>query len=470
MIFNSLEFLIFFFVTILVYFSIPHRYRWMFLLAGSYYFYMCWKVEYVLLIMFSTVVDFWAGVKMSEQKTKKERRIYLLASVFVKLGVLFFFKYYNFFTHNTEVLLSQFNIFHDFREFDLLLPVGISFYTFQTLSYSIDVYRGDIKAEKHLGYFALYVTYFPQLVAGPIERAGRLLPQLRQEPNVTVDDIRYGINKILLGFFKKVVVADTLATFVDEVFGNVAGSTGMQFYLAMCLFAIQIYSDFSGYTDIAIGTARLMGVNLIENFDRPMWVHSFREFWSKWHISLTRWIRDYMYRPMLNMVPKWRRNDIWNAFVTISVFTAIGFWHGAKWTFVAFGFYHGFMMVIQRLLGKLSIFKKLNKNMWYYFLSGVWNSQLIIFGIVFFRAQDIQDVYTIFYHLVTDFRLSTGEIFLAYRFQLVVSVLVSHLLIYTLYFGDSLKFKYNWLYIFAMLFLIMFFGQDYKDNFIYFQF
>ncbi len=226
MIFNSIEFLVFFFVVILVFYSIPHRFRWMFLLAGSYYFYMCWKVEYVFLIILSTLIDYWAGRMMSDEPVKKKRRKYLAASLIVNLGLLFFFKYYGFFTNNVEVLLSQFNILVNFKEFDFLLPVGISFYTFQTLSYSIDVYRGELKAEKHLGYFALYVTYFPQLVAGPIERAGTLLPQLRKEADVTREDIRYGINKILLGFFKKLVVADTVATYVDQVFDNVAGGTG----------------------------------------------------------------------------------------------------------------------------------------------------------------------------------------------------------------------------------------------------
>jgi D-alanyl-lipoteichoic acid acyltransferase DltB (MBOAT superfamily) len=470
MIFNSLDFLVFFFVVILVFYSIPQRFRWMFLLAGSYYFYMCWKVEYIFLIVLSTLVDYWAGLKMSDEPVKKKRKKYLAASLLVNLGLLFFFKYYGFFTTNTELLFSKMNIFVNFREFDLLLPVGISFYTFQTLSYSIDVYRGELKAERHLGYFALYVTYFPQLVAGPIERAGALLPQLRQEPKITREDIRYGINKILLGFFKKLVVADTVATYVDQVFDNVAGSTGMQFYLAINLFAIQIFCDFSGYSDIAIGTARLMGVKLIENFNRPLWVHSFKEYWSRWHISLSRWIRDYMYTPLLKMVPSLRRNHLYVGLCTIIVFTAIGFWHGAKWTFVLFGFYHGFIMVIQRVLNFMPFFQRLCTKTWYRIFTGVVNAQLALFSIAFFRAQDIQDVVTIFNRIATDFRLTIGEVLLAYRFELLVSVFVSHLLIYTVFFNKDLKFRHNWLYISSVLFLIMFFGQDYRENFIYFQF
>jgi D-alanyl-lipoteichoic acid acyltransferase DltB (MBOAT superfamily) len=470
MIFNSLEFLAFFFTVILVFFSIPHKYRWMFLLAGSYYFYMCWKVEYIFLIILSTIVDYWAGIKMSDEPIKKKRAKYILASVVVNLGLLFFFKYYGFFANNTEVLLSQFNIFVNFKEFEYLLPVGISFYTFQTLSYSIDVYRGEIKAEKHLGYFALYVTYFPQLVAGPIERAGTLLPQLRQEPEVTREDIRYGINKILLGFFKKLVVADTVATYVDQVFDNVAGGTGMQFYIACVLFSFQIFCDFSGYSDIAIGTARLMGVKLIDNFDRPFQSHSFREYWSRWHISLSRWIRDYMYSPLMRMAPSLKRSNLYQALVTIIVFTAIGFWHGARWTFVLFGFYHGIGMVIQRVIRMIPGYKRLLKNKVYRVLNYMVNAQLLIFSIAFFRAQDIQDVWTIFHRIFTDLRITTGEILLAYRFELLVSAFVTHLLIYTIFFNKQLKFKYNWLYITSILFLIMFFGQDYRENFIYFQF
>lgn len=470
MIFNSIEFLVFFFVVILVFYSIPHRFRWMFLLAGSYYFYMCWKVEYVFLIILSTLIDYWAGRMMSDEPVKKKRRKYLAASLIVNLGLLFFFKYYGFFTNNVEVLLSQFNILVNFKEFDFLLPVGISFYTFQTLSYSIDVYRGELKAEKHLGYFALYVTYFPQLVAGPIERAGTLLPQLRKEADVTREDIRYGINKILLGFFKKLVVADTVATYVDQVFDNVAGGTGMQFYLAIVLFSVQIYCDFSGYSDIAIGTARLFGVTLIENFNRPFKVHSFQEFWSRWHVSLSRWIRDYMYIPLLKLVPRLRRNNLYMGFCTIVVFTAIGFWHGARWTFIIFGLYHGTAMVLQRILNSLPLFSNLKKVKTYVALNYIVNTHLIAFSIGLFRAQDLQDSWTIITRIFTDFRLTVGEVLLAYRFELLVSVFVTHLLVYTVFFNKELKFKYNWLYIVTILFVIMFFGQDYRENFIYFQF
>ncbi len=470
MIFNSIEFLVFFFVVILVFYSIPHRFRWMFLLAGSYYFYMCWKVEYVFLIILSTLIDYWAGRMMSDEPVKKKRRKYLAASLIVNLGLLFFFKYYGFFTNNVEVLLSQFNILVNFKEFDFLLPVGISFYTFQTLSYSIDVYRGELKAEKHLGYFALYVTYFPQLVAGPIERAGTLLPQLRKEADVTREDIRYGINKILLGFFKKLVVADTVATYVDQVFDNVAGGTGMQFYLAIVLFSMQIYCDFSGYSDIAIGTARLFGVTLIENFNRPFKVHSFQEYWSRWHVSLSRWIRDYMYIPLLKLAPRLRRNNVYRGFCTIVVFTAIGFWHGARWTFIIFGLYHGTVMVLQRILNSLPLFRNLKKVKTYVALNYIVNAHLIVISIGLFRAQDLQDSWTIITRIFTDFRLTVEEVLLAYRFELLVSVFVTHLLVYTVFFNKELKFKYNWLYITTILFVIMFFGQDYRENFIYFQF
>ncbi|NND95510.1 MAG: MBOAT family protein [Flavobacteriales bacterium] len=455
---------------IFIYHAIPHRHRWKLLLAGSYYFYMCWKIEYVVLILLSTMVDYWAAIRMSEKLTKDERRPLLYLSLFVNLGLLFFFKYYNFVSENIEVLFSQFNIFYNMREFDLLLPVGISFYTFQTLSYSIDVYRGHAKAERHLGYFALYVSYFPQLVAGPIERSSSLIPQLRKNRQTSPNDLRFGVYKILLGFFKKLVLADTCAHYVDLVFGNTAAASGIQVFIAMNLFAVQIYGDFSGYTDIAIGSARLMGIRLMENFNKPMWVRSFSEFWNKWHISLTKWIEDYMHLPLLNVIPKWKKNLIYNAVIIMLVMLAIGLWHGAKWTFVVFGLYNAVMLIIQTGMRKMPFFKKLRNNKAYEFFLRVSNWYLLVFGIAFFRAQDIEHAFLAYSKLFTDFRLSLTEIFLSHRFELVASFTVSIIALLIIYNEKHLRLKYKWVYVVGMILMILLLGQDRSNQFIYFQF
>ncbi|NNK80699.1 MAG: MBOAT family protein, partial [Flavobacteriales bacterium] len=418
----------------------------------------------------STMVDYWAAIRMSEKLTKDERRPLLYLSLFVNLGLLFFFKYYNFVSENIEVLFSQFNIFYNMREFDLLLPVGISFYTFQTLSYSIDVYRGHAKAERHLGYFALYVSYFPQLVAGPIERSSSLIPQLRKNRQTSPNDLRFGVYKILLGFFKKLVLADTCAHYVDLVFGNTAAASGIQVFIAMNLFAVQIYGDFSGYTDIAIGSARLMGIRLMENFNKPMWVRSFSEFWNKWHISLTKWIEDYMHLPLLNVIPKWKKNLIYNAVIIMLVMLAIGLWHGAKWTFVVFGLYNAVMLIIQTGMRKMPFFKKLRNNKAYEFFLRVSNWYLLVFGIAFFRAQDIEHAFLAYSKLFTDFRLSLTEIFLSHRFELVASFTVSIIALLIIYNEKHLRLKYKWVYVVGMILMILLLGQDRSNQFIYFQF
>ncbi|MEO8733832.1 MAG: MBOAT family protein, partial [Flavobacteriales bacterium] len=287
MLFNSFQYILFLPLVLVVFHLMPKKYRWIMLLIVSYYFYMCWKPAFAILMFISTIVDYWAGIGMANTTDKRKRKGWMMMSLCVNLGMLFFFKYLNFLTYNVEVMMAKFNIFYDSPILHIILPVGISFYTFQTLSYTLDVYKGKAPAERHFGYFALYVSYFPQLVAGPIERPGHLIPQLHSPPALTKDDVRYGINKILLGYFKKVVVADNLALYVDQMFAHVPGGTGLQYYVASVMFIIQLFADFSGYTDIAIGSARLMGVRLQENFNRPFFTTSLSRFWARWHMSLT---------------------------------------------------------------------------------------------------------------------------------------------------------------------------------------
>jgi alginate O-acetyltransferase complex protein AlgI len=345
MLFNSLDFLIFFPVVVAIYFATPHRVRWILLLAASYYFYASWKPEYLLLIIFSTLVDYGAALGMGGARSQARRTAFLALSLSSNLGLLFAFKYFNFFNEATRQVFDRLNIFYGVPAFEVLLPVGISFYTFQTLSYSIDVYRGRQQPERHLGIFALYVSFFPQLVAGPIERSTRLLPQFFERHGFDESRVTSGLRLMLWGFFKKVVIADRLAVYVNAVYGSPGDYGPGALLLATYFFAFQIYCDFSGYSDIAIGTARVMGYDLMQNFRRPYFARSIHEFWGRWHISLSTWFRDYLYIPLGgNRVAKWR----WYLNL-LTVFVVSGLWHGANWTFIVWGALHGFYLVFALL-------------------------------------------------------------------------------------------------------------------------
>ena len=340
MLFNSLHFLIFFPIILFLYFTIPHKYRWTILLAGSYYFYMSWKAEYIILIMISTLIDYVAGIQIDKAVSRTRKKIFLGLSLFTNLGLLFAFKYFNFFSDSTRIFLQQFAIQLNPLTLKVLLPVGISFYTFQTLSYTIDIFRGRIKPEKHLGIFAVYVSFFPQLVAGPIERAKNLLPQFYVKHKFKYDRAVSGARLMLWGFFKKMVIADTVAITVNMVFNNPSAYSGTYLILATIFFAIQIYCDFSGYSDIAIGAARMMGFDLMQNFRMPYLSKSIREFWKRWHISLSTWFRDYLYYPLIG-----KKITIFKLYFCIFlVFLISGLWHGANWTFLIWGGLHGFYL------------------------------------------------------------------------------------------------------------------------------
>lgn len=343
MLFNSLEFVIFFPTVVAIYFLLPHRYRWVLLLIGSYYFYAAWKIEYTLLIFTSTLVDYFVGRRMAQTEQMGSRRAYLALSLLVNLGLLFGFKYFNFVNESVRTTLNLFNIFYNVPAFQVLLPVGISFYTFQTLSYTIDVYRGKLEPERHFGIYALYVSFFPQLVAGPIERATHLLPQFHRQMTFNQARITSGLRLILWGLFKKVVIADRLAIYVNQVYNDPTEQGALTLLVASYFFAFQIYCDFSGYSDIAIGAARVMGFDLMENFRQPYMARSISSFWRRWHISLSTWFRDYVYIPLGgNRVPQWR----WYSNLLI-VFLVSGLWHGAAWHFVIWGALHGMLVVLE---------------------------------------------------------------------------------------------------------------------------
>jgi len=402
MLFNSLQYLVFFPIVVALYFITPRNRRWMLLLAASYYFYMCWKVEYVLLIVASTLVDYFAGMRMGAEPDKPSRRKYLILSIFTNLGLLFAFKYFNFANESLRYVFDQFNIFYGIPHFDVLLPVGISFYTFQTLSYSISVYRGVHPPERHLGIFALYVSFFPQLVAGPIERSHNLLPQFYQNHEFEYRRVTDGLKLIMWGLFKKVVIADRVAAVANTVFNSPHEHTGPQLLVGTIFFAFQIYCDFSGYSDIAIGSAQVMGFRLMKNFDRPYYAKSISEFWQRWHISLSTWFRDYLYISLGgNRVGKTRW--YFNLFIT---FLISGMWHGANWTFLIWGGLNGLYLIIETFIDRprraVMRMLKLGPTSWGYKIPAVAVTfALTCFAWIFFRANTVADAFYIAGH-VTD--------------------------------------------------------------------
>lgn len=325
--FNSLEFLVFFPAVFVLHWILPHRFRWALLLAASWLFYFWWNPWTGFLLVGTTLVSWLCAGRIARRSTPAVRRAWLVLALAVSLGCLGVFKYTGFFASIAGLELPL----------KIILPVGISFYTFQTLSYVIDVYRGTVKPEGHFGYYALFVSFFPQLVAGPIERPDALLPQLRAARRFSTENLSAGSWLLLEGYFKKVVIADSLASFVDRVYGVPGETIGPEVVLATVLFGVQIYCDFSGYSNIARGAAKLLGIDLMENFRRPYEAKTVGEFWRRWHISLTSWFTDYVYIPLGGN----RRGLPRQVFNILVVFLLSGLWHGAGWTFVLWGLIHG---------------------------------------------------------------------------------------------------------------------------------
>ena len=347
MLFTSIEFLVFLPVVFSLYWLLRKRLQWQNLLvvAASYLFYGWWDWRFLLLIAFTTLCSFTSGLLIKPERSRRHNMTIMWLNIGINLGILGLFKYYDFFASELASLLGCNG---DSVMLHLILPVGISFYTFQALSYSIDVYRGKIAPTKDAVAFFAYVSFFPQLVAGPIERATNLLPQFLRERKFDYSMAADGVRQMLWGFFKKVVVADNCAIFVDEVWNNIGGHNSLDLIMAAVMFSIQIYCDFSGYSDIAIGTAKLFGIKLMRNFNVPYFSRDIAEFWRRWHISLTTWFRDYVYIPLGgSRVAKWK--VVRNTFI---IFLVSGFWHGANWTFLAWGAFHACLFLPLILMGK----------------------------------------------------------------------------------------------------------------------
>lgn len=386
MLFNSLAFAVFFPLVTVLYFALPHRWRTAMLLIASCWFYMALIPKYVVILFFLILVDYFAGIWIAEAKGRR-RKQFLILSLGVNVGILALFKYNGFFVENINVLLGS----QRFNPWSMALPIGLSFHTFQSMSYTIEVYRGTVKPERNLWTYALYVMFYPQLVAGPIERPQNLLPQLHERHRFDRDRFWLGLRMMAFGLYKKIFIADVLAIFVDQVYNDPTRYSGWPLICATYAFSIQIFCDFSGYTDIARGAAKVMGFDLMVNFNMPYLSRSISEFWSRWHISLSTWFRDYLYIPLGgNRVskPRWYMN-------LMVVFLVSGFWHGAKWTFVAWGLIHGIYLVtalltesfrakLPRPPALLSIFITFN---------------LVSFAWIFFRANSMADSLYIVTHL-----------------------------------------------------------------------
>lgn len=369
---------------------VPKKYSMSILLLASYYFYMSWEPKYMLLILLSTVITWGSAIGVDRFKSKK--KLILMLCLLSNLSILFVFKYFNFFNITLSDTLKNFNITWGVPNFSLLLPVGISFYTFQALGYSIDVYRGTVKPEKNFFRYALFVSFFPQLVAGPIERTSHLLPQLYERIKPDYEEVVSGLQLMAWGLFKKVVIADRLAIFVNAIFNSPSEYEGIHFILGTVFFAFQIYLDFSGYSEIAIGASQILGIKLMKNFDRPYFAKSIAEFWRRWHISLSTWFKDYVYIPLGgNRVPLSR-----HALNLLITFVISGIWHGANWTFLIWGALHGTYLIIEmlsvgvreRIITMLSI--NTDSNL-YKLFKIITTSFWVCIAWVFFRANSVND-------------------------------------------------------------------------------
>ena len=460
MLFNSLQFILFFFAFFLILFSIPSSARKMWLLIASCYFYMVFKPIYLLILVAVILIDFCSGIQI--EKSKKRKKYWLVLSLVSNIGILIFYKYYNFINENLTSILGCFHVQNTFPALEIILPIGLSFHTFQAMSYTIEVYRGNQKAEKNILHYSLYVLYFPQLVAGPIERPQHLLPQLKNTISFNYLNILDGLFRIALGFFKKVVIADRLALFVDPVYNHIYSSNGLSVLLATLFFAFEIYCDFSGYTDIAIGISKMMGINLVENFKSPYSSSSFSEFWSRWHISLSTWFRDYVYFSLggnRTTAMRW-------AFNVLLVFFLSGLWHGARWNYVIWGILHGSLLLGENILQKhinIKIPLAIKIILVFTGTSVAW---------IFFRVKEIKEAFVAIDHMLhLSVQNKLPDIFnsaeMIFAFALIIGLVFMEIFMKRAYLKNHAALILITLILFLMSYL---FGEFNSKQFIYFQF
>jgi alginate O-acetyltransferase complex protein AlgI len=474
MLFNSIQFAVFFPVVTALFFVLPHKLRWILLLGASCYFYMAFIPKYILILLFTIIVDYVAGLLIS-QTTGKTRRLWLILSIITNVGVLAFFKYFNFLNDNIRAIADSLSLHDPIPALSIILPIGLSFHTFQSMSYTIEVYRGAQEAERHLGRFALYVLFYPQLVAGPIERPQNLLHQFRMQQKFDYGRARAGLLLMGWGLFKKVAVADRLAPLVNLVYTSDDAYSGAATLLATYAFAVQIYCDFSGYSDIAIGAARVMGFDLMKNFAQPYFSASVSEFWKRWHISLSTWFRDYVYLPLGGG----RVSRMRHCLNLMAVFSISGLWHGANWTYVIWGALNGLYLVSSALTARwrqaalrISGLGRLPQA--HRAVAVFCTFHLILLSWVFFRAESIQRAFSILSRIATR---ADGLGFPDNRAEIGVVMIV--LLGAELFLSrgnvvervTNLPTVWRWAFYAAAVSALMLFGQfGAEQQFIYFQF
>jgi len=473
MLFNSLEFAVFLPIVFTIYWLLNQHLRWqnLFLLLASYYFYACWDARFLGLLILSSLVDYTVGIQLDKHHSISKRKRWLMVSIIVNLGVLSAFKYYNFFIQNFEDFLSFFGKHPNVHAAKIILPVGISFYTFQTMSYSIDVYKKRIKPTDNIVDFFAFVSYFPQLVAGPIERASQLIPQIKNRKTFDYNTSVYGLRQMLWGFFKKLVIADGCAEHVSYIFDNAAHLNSFTLLAGIFLFALQIYGDFSGYSDIAIGTSKLFGIRLNPNFRYPYFSQNLIEFWRRWHISLSSWFRDYVYIPLGG-------NHVSHVIFIrniMIVFVLSGLWHGAAWTFVLWGAYHGVLLILTKFSSNINLLKRNYSitNIPKILLTFI----LVCIGWVFFRAANISDSFIYLARIFTtkfQFQLDFPW------FQTYLKVIITIFIVWEwlfrnrehgLYFnGLKMNRVCRWLIYMIFCYMIFRYGVFNSHEFIYFAF
>ncbi|MDC9722468.1 MAG: MBOAT family protein [Urechidicola sp.] len=482
MLFNSFDFLFFFPLVVILYYVLAHKYRAYLLLIASYFFYFYWEPSLVLLLFASTVIDYYVGIKIHNTNNQKKRKLFLYFSILVNLGMLFYFKYLGFFAETSFAILDFFGIEHatetvsqTYNIKKILLPVGISFYTFQTMSYSIDVYRKLIKPERSFVKYALYVSFFPQLVAGPIERANRLIPQFYKKIEINIPAIKQGVIMMAWGFFLKLVVADRLGIYADAVFANPKNYGGPTLILGVYFFSFQLYYDFSAYTTIAIGAAKILGFNLMQNFNRPMVAKNMVSLWQRWHISLLKWLRDYMLIPL----SKTKLSRYW---IILIVFFSMGLWHGAGWNFIVWGLLNGVFLIFEvgtkkhrkYLINKINIpflfpvFEFSWRIIWYHSLA---------FSLIFFRSPSFDIALEYLDNLFVFDNLQFNILKYSYEFYLTIGLLIFVQIIHY-YKGNDKVYELitkrtqplRWAMYILFIFGIVLFSINRQNNFIYFQF
>ncbi|CAN5286994.1 MBOAT family protein [soil metagenome] len=473
MLFNSLHFIVFFIIVLVGYFLTPSKWRWFLLLAASCYFYMAFIPIYILILVAIIVIDYFAAIAIEKTASDKKRKIIYHLALLSNLLIIIFFKYYNFLNENISSLLTTVKITNPIPFLNIILPLGLSFHTFQALGYLIDVKNGKAPAEKHFGHYALFVMFFPQLVAGPIERANQLLPQFNKSYKLNSRDFTIGFSQMMLGFFKKVVVGDMLGNYVDTFYHSYEHHSGFATLFTCWIFVFQLYADFSGYSDIAIGSARMMGYKLNINFALPLFSKTMTEFWRRWHISLSTWLRDYLFTPIAVAKRDWGKYAI--VFAQMATFAIAGFWHGAGWNFFLYGIVLGVYLVTEMLLKIKSSYY--NKNFFRKCLGVFITFNLFSLSLVFFRSPSFRKSMDVFKSIFTDFfplniRIYDGGFFVSMMAMLLILLGIDYIFFRNNSFDSLYHKRRGTIYALniSLFVLILLFGISSNTQFIYFQF